>query len=187
MALQASGAISIDDIVAEFGGAAPDGLTEYYRGGAYVPDTAANSGIPTSGAIGLEDFYSASAVTIVAEFDQATYQAHDDTERFSSGSIAFNTDGTITVTGNLASPTSGTWATGGTVTGGDWEIFASLTTGSSPSGPALNNWHALSTARTWTLSTFSGTDSGTLEISLRDASTAVLQDTCTVTFGVGGL
>lgn len=59
MALQSSGAISIDDIVAEFGGSAPDGLTEYYRGGAYVPDITANNGIPTSGAIALEDFYGA--------------------------------------------------------------------------------------------------------------------------------
>lgn len=61
MTLQASGAISLQDIAAEFGGSAPHSLTEYYRGGSLVPNTAANSGIPTSGAISLEDFYGASA------------------------------------------------------------------------------------------------------------------------------
>ena len=59
MALPSSGALSIQDIVDEFGG---DGtLTSYYRGGTYVADTADNSGVPTSGAISVSDFYGASA------------------------------------------------------------------------------------------------------------------------------
>lgn len=63
MALQTSGAISINDLVAEFGGTAPHSLSEYYRGGALVPDTGTNSGVPTSGAISLTDFYGAAAFT----------------------------------------------------------------------------------------------------------------------------
>lgn len=51
MTLQSSGAISINDIVGEFGGTAPHGLTEYYG---------AAPGIPTSGAISIGDFYGAS-------------------------------------------------------------------------------------------------------------------------------
>ena len=35
MALQSSGKITLKDIVAEFGGTAPHGLKEYYRGGSY--------------------------------------------------------------------------------------------------------------------------------------------------------
>ena len=66
MALQASGQISIADIVAEFGGAAPHSLSEYYRGGAYVGSS--NTGVPTSGAINLSDFYGAAAIT----FDSKT-------------------------------------------------------------------------------------------------------------------
>ena len=151
MALQSSGAISIDDIVAEFGGSAPDGLTEYYRGGTYVPDTGANSGVPTSGAISLEDFYGASAVTIVAAFDQSVYNAEDSTPSLSVASVSFNTDGTISVAGSDASPTSGTWATGGTVTGGDYEIRATLSSGNTPPGPSMGSWNALSTIRTWSM------------------------------------
>lgn len=52
MALQSSGAISIYDIAAEFGGTVPHGLYEYYG---------AASGIPSSGPIGLFDFYGASS------------------------------------------------------------------------------------------------------------------------------
>ena len=39
MALQSSGTIKISDLVAEFGGSAPHSLSEYYRGGANVPET----------------------------------------------------------------------------------------------------------------------------------------------------
>lgn len=193
MALQSSGAISIDDIVAEFGGSAPDGLTEYYRGGTYVPDTGANSGVPTSGAISLEDFYGASAVTIVAAFDQSIYNAEDSTPSLSLASISFNTDGTITVSGTDASPTSGTWATGGTVTGGDYEIRATLSSGSTPTGPSMGTWNALSTIRTWSMAVSgSSSDGCTLAITLRDTATQTTQDTCTVNItvdstGGGGL
>lgn len=57
MALQGSGAITLAQIAAEFGGAAPHSLSEYYRGGLYVPDIAANVNIPSSGAIGFNMFY----------------------------------------------------------------------------------------------------------------------------------
>ena len=67
MTLQLSGAISISDLVAEFGGSAPHSLSEYYRGGSLVPNTGTNSGVPTSGAISLTDFYGASAA-VIAEF-----------------------------------------------------------------------------------------------------------------------
>lgn len=39
MALQTSGTITFAQIQAEFGGANPISLSEYYRGGAYVPTT----------------------------------------------------------------------------------------------------------------------------------------------------
>lgn len=61
MTLQTSGAISLADIQAEFGGSNPISITEYFRGGALVPDTVTNAGIPTSGPISLTDFYGAAA------------------------------------------------------------------------------------------------------------------------------
>ena len=59
MVLQASGSISMQDIVDEFGGAGSDSISEYYRGGTWVPNISANTGIPLSGTISFSDFYSA--------------------------------------------------------------------------------------------------------------------------------
>ena len=44
MALPASGAMSFSQLQTEFGGANPISLSEYYRGGAYVPSGTANGG-----------------------------------------------------------------------------------------------------------------------------------------------
>ena len=63
MAITASGSISLTDLMTEFGVSAPASLTDFYRGGANVPDTSANSGIPVSDSISLTDFYSASAAS----------------------------------------------------------------------------------------------------------------------------
>jgi len=61
MALQSSGLpIALTDIETEFGGTAPTSIDEYYKGGLYVPNTAANASIPTSGEIEMADFYGAS-------------------------------------------------------------------------------------------------------------------------------
>lgn len=56
MALQTSGAISLNDIANEFGGSTPHSISEYYG---------AASGIPASGAIDFADFYGASAAYTV--------------------------------------------------------------------------------------------------------------------------
>jgi len=55
MALQSSGAISLNDIQTEFGGTNPISMSEYYRGGSFVTDN--NTGVPTSGTIDMGDFY----------------------------------------------------------------------------------------------------------------------------------
>lgn len=68
MVLQSSGPISLEDIRNEFGGTAPDSITEYYRNGSFVPDTPANSGIPTSGQISLSDFYGGSAAPATSTY-----------------------------------------------------------------------------------------------------------------------
>ena len=56
MVLQTSGAISLADIAAEFGGSAPHSLSEYYG---------AASGVPASGAISIGTFYGKSAAQTV--------------------------------------------------------------------------------------------------------------------------
>lgn len=57
MAVPSTGAVGISDIVAEFGGASPDGLSEYYAGGGLVPAgaTGNNGDVPTSGEISIND------------------------------------------------------------------------------------------------------------------------------------
>ena len=57
--------LAVTDIVTEFGGTAPHGLSEYYRGGGNVPDSATNSAIPTSGQIALGNFYGSANVVNV--------------------------------------------------------------------------------------------------------------------------
>ena len=58
MPLQTSGAISLSDIQGEFGGSNPISISEYVRGGSYVPDTDANSTIGTmTQNIALSHFY----------------------------------------------------------------------------------------------------------------------------------
>ena len=61
MALPSSGAISLSEIASQYGGTAPHSLKDYYRNGTEgVPDTASTQSIPTSGEIGIKDFYGSS-------------------------------------------------------------------------------------------------------------------------------
>ena len=61
MTVTASSVIRLSgDIVAEFGGSAPHGLTEYYRGAGLV--TSGNTNVPTSGTVKFSDFYGSQAV-----------------------------------------------------------------------------------------------------------------------------
>ena len=57
MALPASGQISLSQFRTTFGGAAPDSVSEYYRGGANVSDDAINVNIPQSGTVSFSDYY----------------------------------------------------------------------------------------------------------------------------------
>lgn len=68
MAIPASGTITLEQIQTEFGGANPISLSEYYRGGSYVPNATRNNSIPTSGAISLSNFRS------TAKFASVSFQ-----------------------------------------------------------------------------------------------------------------
>lgn len=62
MALPGSGPISSSMIQTEFGSTNPIAISEYYKGGEYVPNTATNVNIPTSGQIKFSDFYNGSSL-----------------------------------------------------------------------------------------------------------------------------
>ena len=63
MALPDSGEIKLSQLATNFGGSAPHGLKEYYRGGGSVSDNAANSTVPQSGELSLKDFYSSAGTS----------------------------------------------------------------------------------------------------------------------------
>jgi hypothetical protein len=76
MALPSSGIIKISDIASEFQDTVPYKLSDYYRGGALVPNAITNNNVPTSGAIRLSNFYGATrriAVTITISSDTTNY------------------------------------------------------------------------------------------------------------------
>lgn len=56
MALPASPPITSEMIRQQYGGALPFNIRDYFRGGARVPNTGVNSGIPTSGTISFANF-----------------------------------------------------------------------------------------------------------------------------------
>jgi hypothetical protein len=187
MALQTSGPISLNDIQAEFGGSAPTSITEYYRGGSLVPDTVANSGIPTSGTISLTDFYGAVAAppvtvtltnrTVAISSDFLSTQAY----------VLFETNGTLVIPNGLGGTTliTGEWATPVTAgVGSNYQVRATLSTGTTPTGPALGTWWTINTARQWSV-TDTIADSvpvtSTIVISIRDVATSTIQDTATIT------
>ena len=65
MSIPLTGPVTLAQLQIEFGGTDPVSLDEYYRGGAFVPNTTRNASIPTSGAISLEEFRGSSKTTTV--------------------------------------------------------------------------------------------------------------------------
>ena len=57
MTLPASGTISINSLVGEYGGSAPHSMNEYYKGGGLVLNHSNNANVPTSGTISLSNFH----------------------------------------------------------------------------------------------------------------------------------
>jgi len=76
MALPSSGILKLSNLATEFTDTVPYKLSDYYRGGALVPNASVNNNVPTSGAIRLSNFYSATrriAVTITISSNTTNY------------------------------------------------------------------------------------------------------------------
>ena len=101
MTLPSSGTITIAQIQTEFGGSNPASLSEYYRNGAYVPDTSANSSIPTSGTITMANFYGGNGATTSGTFSAANFTTQSNVSRngtYTSNNLTLSvTNGPITV------------------------------------------------------------------------------------------
>lgn len=161
MALPASPPISMAQIYAEFGGAGQP-LTAFVRGGAYVPNTGTNAGVPTAPPIDLLDFLSASASQPVY-LQNATRNANNANAnataelRFGASQVQSRANGGAL--NNLF-----TWLISGARA--DYEVRWTVISGLPSSGPT-GTWTNLGSDVVWTLiRTAAGTisASGTVEI-----------------------
>lgn len=151
MALPGSGTLRFSDIRDEFGGSNPAKLSDYYRGGALVPDTSANTSVPTSGTIKISDFYGASAIVFTPGFIDGLGNSVSSTDitadAFNVSSLTMGTNGAITIANGLPNVTPVSW--GDPVTtgiGSSYEVMFDTVIGT-VTVPSVNTWIALSTAR----------------------------------------
>jgi len=95
--------------------------------------------------------------------------------------LTANTNGTLTVTGNgnifigTITPNPGYYSPTTTLIGNNYQIRVTPTSGAFSTG-TVNSWLALSSARTWTVST-SSTKSVTFTIEIRNLSAVTLATT----------
>ena len=101
MALPSSGPLTLANIQTEFGGTNPVGLSEYYRGGPYVPDSTQTTTIPASGLIAVNNFYGTSKrVPIPLTISSNTYNYDVYTNR-GPAYVAGVSDITVTVSPSI--------------------------------------------------------------------------------------
>lgn len=184
MTLPNSGVITLEDIQAEFGGPTnPISLFNYYRGGTYVPDSAANAGVPTSGEISLFDFYGAQAVVIsISGFSNSTNGLGGP----AFASWGMNTNGNSQNTQNPAGPgSSPPWIDPvGTDVGDDYEVRATVQSGDTPSG-IIGVFVSLSSNRVWAQSADGGSENNScsLLLEVRSAGSTTVLGSGTVSIG----
>lgn len=79
MTLQTSGAISLGNIQTEFGGSAPTQMSEYLKGGTYVPNTPTNVNIKSSASnMSFSNYYGgSSSTTLDTQTVTVGYYYHD--------------------------------------------------------------------------------------------------------------
>lgn len=123
MALPSSGELKISDIASEFGDTAPHSMSEFYRGGGLVPDSSGNSAVPTSGQIGIGNFYNAANRASIPLVISSNTQNYDVYSNRGPSYIAGNSDITVTINPGVfvGSSTTPTYALSvpGSFTSGD--------------------------------------------------------------------
>lgn len=180
MALPGSGDIRLSDLIAEFGGGTK--LSDFYRGGAYVPDTPTNAGVPASGDISLSDFYGASVVsdTVTVNSQSVSHIDFAGTSTTYAG-IWYQSGGDVYKQhGSTGNTDIDDWIDPKTSAPGSYEIRATLASGTSPAGAAVGSWLALTTGRSWTLTSNAG-QYKTCQLTIEIRKDGVVLDSGTVT------
>lgn len=154
MTLQASAPISLANIVTEFGGAAPHSLSEYVRGGAYVPNVSQNNAVSTSASgLKISQFYSTTKFVVADNIPNASDYSFG---QFASASLRLNNDASCSIyqQNNGGWGTVGSWAlpTGGTPGAGYW-VYATKTDGNATPPFNMGSWIQISSAPSWGIST----------------------------------
>ena len=170
MALASSGALSLSEIQAEFGGSNPISISEYY---------AAATGVPASGEIAVTDFYGTSAIDVsISDGEISDVQGGGG---LSTAKFQVNTNGTITTSGNASSYSDTTWHLPTSVgIGSSYQIRVTATGDTGSLTGTLNTWQTISSFRAWQLSTSSTQRSVALAVSIRDVATETVQDTASI-------
>ncbi len=185
MTLPTSGPISIFDLSGEFGGTVPDGLQEYYAGGAFVPTGTVNGvgdPIPVSpNPISIQDFYGAPGVVVADDFN-------DSITRLEGGLSLTDGYGFIS-DGNVVSSLGGigAWVNlPGQATGADFEVTARKTGGGGTLNQPVNTPFRLDVNRSFTLTqSGDGTNIIQLEFDFRLFNTVpILLTTATKTISL---
>lgn len=179
MTTPASGQISIQDIVDEFGGTGQHALTEYFRDGTFV--TTNNVNVPTSGEIKLTDFFSATNFTAADGIVDKGPSQTNTSGGNASAALRLRNDGVCdkgegnVLFASLSYADNGDWGTPHPTTsvGSGFDIRFDVTSGSNPNGgDTINAWIALSSTRTWgNTVTGVGTRVTNYRVRIRSAST----------------
>lgn len=188
---------SIGDIAAEFTGATPHALSEYYRGGTYVPNTQRNLNIPTKGEIAISDFYgsnkdgvsllSTHIVKVSAGSTAYTGQANATFQLQSNGAATGITnvtnsvsdwysliDASSTQTNPRTVNFTNEWLVTGTASNYDvyatWAPNSTMSPTATLAGSAQNAWLNLGTTRTWSLVSSQADLGGSLTVQIAPTS-----------------
>lgn len=178
MALPTSGPLSLSDIQGEFGGSNPISLSEYYAGGGLVPSgtSGTNGPVPSSGAISISNFYGTSNATV--NFTDDNVSAVGNTAQ--TAGYRIDVDGFVYQVVNGVSTALYQWASPTSI-GGNYEVFATVTSGSVSSG-TTGSWVATSTSPLWTRARPTpGTSIVELSMQVRPVGSGTIPPTWTVT------
>lgn len=158
MALPSSPPISLNQIKTEFGATGSRSLTQFYRGGAFVPNIPANSGVPTSGSISLLDFLGASNL-VMPTWGPGIVRSFTVAPATASATVSLSTlNGTINASGFGTVTSEGlntSWLPAGMDSSEFRVRFVVLEEPSGSAhtitGSALDTWHSMSSNRYVTL------------------------------------
>lgn len=169
MALQSSPPISMNDICSEFGAPLSTPLHQFVRGGSWVPNTPQNSGVPTSVPISMLQLLGASRVQVVMQNLTAYHGAFQPNTAYAELQFSGTTVRRRAGTGLYVNEY--TWLISG-ASANQFQARATLQSGATPSGNALNTWITLGSNVGWSLSrTGLGDAMCTLLVQVRLAST----------------